>query len=218
MSCQDLGEDGPIQLVHGHLGDPMGRSGNMLGPQFDQSAIQEVFTDHDAEMLIVHPDLEARASGWRRPTANAVPAATSAAQLDREPAHARTIAGESRLASDIAAAPRVGNAQRGAEAVRVPVYWQVSLPTAKNICSVTIFARNKLLIIRTSARTLAVSFCVNHWRVVVRQSNDEHNRRGDLAIYQEDTVGDVRARIVSVRVSALLCYPCSLLLRLIDAI
>lgn len=111
----------------------MGRSGNMLGPQFDQSAIQEVFTDHDAEMLIVHPDLEARASGWRRPTPNPVPAATSAAQLDREPAHARTIAGESRLASDIAAAPRVGNAQRGAEAVRVPVYWQVSLPTAKNI-------------------------------------------------------------------------------------
>eukprot|EP01043_Picozoa_sp_COSAG02_P041209 COSAG02_NODE_3398_length_6811_cov_26.210965_4_plen_109_part_00 len=53
--------------------------------------------------------------------------------------------------------------------------------------------------------------------MVVRQTNDEHNRRGDLAIYQEDTVGDVRARIVSVRTAVLVCYACSLTQPLIDA-
>lgn len=121
MYGQDLGEDGPIQLVHGHLGDPMGRSGNMLGPQYDQSAIQEVFTDHDAEMLIVHPDLAARANGWRRSTAvTTVPAATSAPQTDREPTHAPAVAGASRVAE----------APRGGAVVRVPVYWQVSPSTA----------------------------------------------------------------------------------------
>lgn len=109
----------------------MGRSGNMLGPQYDQSAIQEVFTDHDAEMLIVHPDLAARASGWRRPTTSTNAAATPAAQWDRGSTSTPAIAGASRMALD--AAPRVDDAQRGGAAVRVPVYWEVSLHTAQSM-------------------------------------------------------------------------------------
>lgn len=53
---QDLGQLDPFKLVHGHLGDPLGRSGNLLGPELDSRAIQEVFHDHDGEMLIVQPD------------------------------------------------------------------------------------------------------------------------------------------------------------------
>ena len=74
---QDLGQDGAVQLIHGHLGDPMGRSGNLLGPEFDRSSIQEVFSDHDAEMLIVQPDSTGRARSWRR--AGARPAACARA-------------------------------------------------------------------------------------------------------------------------------------------
>ena len=124
MLHQDLGEDGPVQLVHGHLGDPMGRSGNLLGPQYDQSAIQEVFSDHDAEMLIVHPDPAARAGGWRRNPSTSMPPASSAAQFGGEPTRAPTIAGASRAPSDAAAVPVV-DTQRGGAVVRVPVYWQV---------------------------------------------------------------------------------------------
>ena len=43
-------------MVHGHLGDPLGRSGNLLGQELDSRAVQEVFQDHDGEMLIVQAD------------------------------------------------------------------------------------------------------------------------------------------------------------------
>lgn len=154
MPYQDLGEDGPIQLVHGHLGDPMGRSGNMLGPQFDQSAIQEVFTDHDAEMLIVHPDLAARSTGWRRPATNAVSA---------DPTSAPTVAGASRFAADTATAPGFSDAQRGSAVVRVPVYWQVCLSAAHNTCSAAIYlcAQQALVSAPVYVETWC-SFCVTH--------------------------------------------------------
>lgn len=128
MLYQDLGEDGPIKLVHSHLGDPLGQSGSMLGPQFDQSAIQEVFNDHDAEILIVHPDLAARAAGWRRTKVDAVPAASAAEQLEYEPTRTPTVAGASRMAFDAApaAAPAPAGTQGfNAVVVTVPVYWQV---------------------------------------------------------------------------------------------
>jgi hypothetical protein len=49
----DLGQIGPMDLIHGNLGDPLGRSGNLLGPELDSESVGQVFRDHDSEMLIV---------------------------------------------------------------------------------------------------------------------------------------------------------------------
>ena len=106
--AEDLGQDGAVQLIHGHLGDPMGRSGNLLGPEFDRSSIQEVFSDHDAEMLIVQPDPTARGRGYRRaaPPAASAASAAAASQLAPPPAAAPpAVAGASRAAM---AAPVAG--------------------------------------------------------------------------------------------------------------
>ena len=64
--------------------------------------------------------------------------------------------------------------------------------------STTLFSAASQSLRRLTA--CCVRSCVTD-RVVARQSNDERNRRGDMPIYQDDTVGDVRARIVSVRSS-----------------
>jgi len=53
---QDLGQTAPFSLIHGHLGDPLGRAGNLLGDEFARSTVQQVFRDHDGEMLIVRPN------------------------------------------------------------------------------------------------------------------------------------------------------------------
>jgi hypothetical protein len=122
----------------------MGRSGNLLGPQYDRSSIQEVFTDHDAEMLIVQPDPSARGRAWRRTTAAPAGATTTAMpQLQQQqqqsmssPAGAAAppqIAGASRMEAAAGTAttmPPVSHshppaAEAEAAAVRVPVYWQV---------------------------------------------------------------------------------------------
>ena len=103
-----------------------------------------------------------------------VAAEPATAQLEA-PVAAPEVAGSSqpaRVKQPSAAAAADGGAD-GARAVRVPVYWQVS--------------RHALL---RSCRACSPAPLTPPRSV---QSNDEANRRGDVAIYEEDTVGDVRS-------------------------
>ena len=53
---QDLAQAMPFKLIHGHLGDPLGRAGTVL--DLGHTSVQQVFSDHDGEMLIVCPGVE----------------------------------------------------------------------------------------------------------------------------------------------------------------
>ena len=190
---QDLGQDGAVQLIHGHLGDPMGRSGNLLGPEFDRSSIQEVFSDHDAEMLIVQPDSTGRARSWRR--AGARPAACARAFPRASPLSQHRPAGGRRAGDRAARGTRCCARGGGIEPAR-------AREAAKRRCRrrwrcgrSASGARACVLageppctapeLSRVSPAPLTPPRSV--------QSNDEANRRGDVAIYEEDTVGDVRS-------------------------
>ena len=104
-----------------------------------------------------------------------VAAEPATAQLEA-PVAAPEVAGSSqpaRVKQPSAAAAAADGGADGARAVRVPVYWQVS--------------RHALL---RSCRACSPAPLTPPRSV---QSNDEANRRGDVAIYEEDTVGDVRS-------------------------
>lgn len=118
---QDLGQTAPFSLIHGHLGDPLGRAGNLLGDEFARSTVQQVFRDHDGEMLIVRPNPDSDST--------------------------RAVMGTSaHLGRSLRSVEEPGSGT----AINVPVYWR---------------------------------------------SKDPQNQKGNVAIYEGDTVRDVRARL-----------------------